>query len=213
MMEDRIKNLERKRQEQNYQLNILMEYQLNQNRLNKSKSAILIPVINAQSQPNMLLLTSENNNIKSLDYQKNILPYYNNHKQFYTQKKHNSYYYHKSNLKNENLVRDMIKNNKIDKAINDNLENKVYLPIKNDINNYRNKINYNIQRKIESNNNIVNHNINIAQKNYGEMKNLFQNKINKIELKQKMLFENLKNELEKTVKNIQKNPSSAVRLW
>jgi len=197
MMEDRIKNLERKKQDQNYQLNTLMEYQLNQNRYPKSNSALLLPVIKPQPQPNILLITSENNNIQPLNYQNSIHPYYN-------KKKHNSHQYQYKKTKNENLVRDLIKSQKIDKIINENLISKIYLPIKDDINKYKKKINYNIRRKIELNNNIVNHNIKAAQNNSDEIKYLFQNKIDKIELKQKLFFENLKNQLKNSVNNIQK---------
>ena len=76
MMEERIKNLERQKKDQSQQLNTLMEYQLNQNKLHKSNSTVLLPV--NQPQPNALLLTA-NNVIRPLNYQNNLNEYYQLH--------------------------------------------------------------------------------------------------------------------------------------
>ena len=77
MIGDRIKNLERQKQVQNYQLNILMEYQLNQNRIPKLNSSLLNPVVLPKTQPNILLLSSANNIIHPLNNQINLSKLYN----------------------------------------------------------------------------------------------------------------------------------------
>ena len=228
----RDKNLERQKKDQSQQLNTLMEYQLNQNKLHKSNSTVLLPV--NQPQPNALLLTA-NNVIRPLNYQNNLNEYYQLHNlhnndgynynygndinrrrkkysitsmtdnDFYTKKKkHHHHYHHKSPKRDDEALKELLDREKIDKKINENLHSKVYLPIKNKLNNFMEEINYNIQKKMENDNNIVNYNINAVQSNYDEIKYLLQNKINNLELKQKMDFENLKNELENSARNIKK---------
>ena len=70
MMEERLKELEKQKHRQNDQINTLMSYQMNQNRLNKSSSAILLPV---NQQP--FLLTA-NSVIQPLNYANNLNRYY-----------------------------------------------------------------------------------------------------------------------------------------
>ena len=72
MMEDRLKNAEKERREQNEQINALMSYQMNQNRLHSSPPA-LIPV---NQSPNALLLTA-NNVLHPINYANNLDRYYN----------------------------------------------------------------------------------------------------------------------------------------
>ena len=72
MMEERLKHLERQKREQNDQINALMSYQMNQNRLHSSPPA-LIPVNQAS---NALLLTA-NNVLHPINYANNLDRYYN----------------------------------------------------------------------------------------------------------------------------------------
>ena len=72
MMEERLKELERHKLRQNDQIDALMSYQMNQNRLNKSNSAILLPV---SAQPNTLLLTASNV-LQPLNYANDLNNYY-----------------------------------------------------------------------------------------------------------------------------------------
>ena len=227
MMEERLKELEKQKYQQNDQINALMSYQMNQNRLNKSNSAILLPV---NQQPTLLL--TGNSVLQPLNYANNLNRYYdiqryqdmnnpfnrtlNGVYDYKHRKKTHSvsetekelYRKHrklqKSYLKNMEAMKDYIDKGKIDEKINKNLHKKIYLPIKNDINNFMEEINYNLQKKMENDNNIVNSNINAVQSNYDEIKYLLEDKINKMELKQKMDFENLKHQLHQTAKNKEK---------
>ena len=208
MMEDRLKNLEKKKQEQNDQINALMSYQMNQNRLNKSNSSgMMIPV---SPQPNALLLTA-NNVLQPLNYMNNLNRYYdmqnlngtydNNRLPYKASKTDNDLYrkhkkLYKNYKKDFNEIKSYFDSNKIDEKINKNLKNKIYLPIKHEINNIMEEINYNIQKKMENDNNVINSNINAVERNYDEIKYLLEDKIGKMELKQKIDFENLKNELQ-----------------
>ena len=215
MMEDRLKNLEKKKQEQNDQINALMSYQMNQNRLNKSNSSTMMIPVN--QQPNALLLTA-NNVLQPLNYMNNLNRYYdmqnltangiydNNRGSYKTSKTDNDLYrkhkkLYKNYKKDINEIKSYLDNDKIDEKINKNLKNKIYLPIKHDINNMMDEINYNLQKKMENDNNVINSNINAVERNYDEIKYLLQNKIDKMELKQKIDFENLKNELQNSVIN------------
>ena len=188
---------------------------MNQNRLNKSNSAILLPV-----NPQPTLLLTGNSVMQPLNYAKNLNRYYdmqryqdiNNpfnrtsngaydykyRKKTYSISETEKELYRKhrklqkSYLKNMELMKDYLDNGKIDEKINKNLHKKIYLPIKKDINNFMEEINYNLQKKMENDNNIVNSNINAVQSNYDEIKYLLEDKINKMEQKQKMDFENSK---------------------
>ena len=71
MMEERLKELEKQKYQQNDQINALMSYQMNQNRLNKSNSAILLPV---NQQPTLLL--TGNSVLQPLNYANNLNRYY-----------------------------------------------------------------------------------------------------------------------------------------
>ena len=184
MMEERLKNLEKQKNDQNNQINDLMSYQMNQNRLHKSNSTNFIPI---NQQPNPLLLAG--NNI--LQPNRHYYPMLKTDNDIYKKQKK----LHKSHKRNINAIKEYLDEDKIDKKINKNLRNNIYYPIKKDINNYMQEINYNIQRKMENDNNIIHHNLNEVQNNYDEIKYLLQDKIGKMELKQKMDFENLKNEL------------------
>ena len=112
---------------------------------------------------------------------------------------------HKSYRKDINAIKDYLDSEKMDRRINKNLRNNIYLPIKNDINNFMEDINYNLQKKMENDNNIIHSNLNEVQNKYDEIKYLFQDKIDKIELKQKKDFEDLKNQLQNSAINNEKN--------
>ena len=206
MMEDRLKNAEKERREQNEQINALMSYQMNQNRLHSSPPA-LIPV---NQSPNALLLTA-NNVLHPINYANNLDRYYNENqtqpmknnfdkkkyflvsntdKEFYKKEKKIKKY-----KKNIEELKELLNQERMKRKINRNIQKSLYLPIKNDINNFMDEVNYNLQKKIENDNNLMNSNINEFQNNYDEMKYLLNNKIDKLELKQKMDFENLKNQL------------------
>ena len=173
MMEERLKNLEKQKNDQNNQINDLMSYQMNQNRLHKSNSTNFIPI---NQQPNPLLLAG--NNI--LQPNRHYYPMLKTDNDFYKKQKK----LHKSHKRNINAIKEYLDEDKIDKKINKNLRNNIYYPIKKDINNYMQEINYNIQRKMENDNNIIHHNLNEVQNNYDEIKYLLQDKICKMELKQ-----------------------------
>ena len=193
MMEERIKQLERQKYDQNEQINALMSHQMNQNRLHKSNSTNIMPL---NQQPNPLLLAGNN-----------ILQPFDSRKKYYGSSKTDHDFHkkqkklQKSYKKGIDAIKDLLEGDKIDKKINRNLKNNVYLPIKNDISNYMEEINYNIQRKMENDNNIIHNNLNEVQNNYDEMKYLLKDKIDKIELKQKMDFENLKSQLHNSSMN------------
>ena len=141
MMEERLKNLEKQKQDQNDQINALMSYQMNQNRLNKSNSTHELP-INQQYNP---LLFAGNNILQPLSHHRK--KYYGVSKTdndfFKKQKKK----LHKSYRKDINAIKDYLDSEKMDRRINKNLRNNIYLPIKNDINNFMEDINYNLQKK------------------------------------------------------------------
>ena len=179
MMEERLKNLEKQKQDQNDQINALMSYQMQQNRLNKSNSTHALPI----NEPNPLLLAG--NNILNNGRTKTYNDFFKKQKKL-----------HRSYKKDIDEIKDYLGSEKMDRRINRNLRNNIYLPIKNDINNFMEEINYNLQKKMENDNNIVNSNLNEVQNNYEEIKYLLQDKIDKMEHKQKMDFETLKNQLE-----------------
>ena len=210
-MENRLKYLEKQKLEQNEQINRLMQYQLNQNRLNKSSSMTVLPVAQVQ---NPLLLTA-NNVLQPMNYMNNLDRYYdmnNNHRhqdrlhyrasntdnELY--RKHKKLY--KNYQKNLDEIKGYLERDKLDEKIDKKLKNKIYKPIRNDINSMMEEINYNIQKKLENDNNVMNNNINAVERNYDEMKFLLQDKIDKMELKQKINFENLKNELQNSAKKM-----------
>ena len=192
MMEERLRQLEKQKKEQNEQLNALMLYQMEQNRLNKNYN------------PNALLL-SANNIFPPLGYRLTNIKKenggYNPNEQnkVYIIKKNNRDLYKKQKLKeykrNIDELRDLLEKERMKRRINSNMRLKVYNPIKNDINNLMNEMNYNFQKKIESDNKRMNENISEVQNNYDEIKYLLNNKMDKLELKQKMDFQNLRNEL------------------
>ena len=91
------------------------------------------------------------------------------------------------------------------KLINENIRKKIYLPIKNDINNCMNEINYNLEKKIENGNNLMNNNFRNIFNNYNEIKYLLNKKIDKIKKNQNMQYRNLKCELERQKKQINFN--------
>ena len=229
MMEERLKELEKQKYRQNEQINTLMSYQMNQNRLNRSASTILLPV---SQQP--FLLTA-NNIVQPLNYANNLNRYYNlqryqesnfnplnrtmNGAYDYNNKDKNSIYVvsktsmdddefyrkqkqmHKFYKKNIESIKDYLYSDKMDERINRNLHQNFYLPIKNDINNLMEEINYNVQKKMENDNNVINNNLNAVQSNYDQIRYLLQDKIDKMELKQKIDFENLKSEFQQSSKN------------
>ena len=229
MMEERLKELEKQKFQQNEQINTLMSYQMNQNRLNKSSSAILLPV---NTQPTPLLLTA-NNVLQPLNYANNLNRYYdmqryqnnnnpfnrtsngqydynnNNNQRYYNIKTDKDFYrkqkkLQKSYQKSIEAIKDYMNSDIIDEKINKNLMKNIYLPIKKDLNNFMEEINYNLQRKMENDNNVINNNINAVQNNYDEIRYLLQDKIDKMELKQKMDMENLKNQIQNNINNRQK---------
>ena len=233
MMEERLKELERQKYRQNEQINTLMSYQMNQNRLNRSSSAILLPI---NQQP--FLLTA-NNVVQPLNYANNLNRYYDLHRyqesqnnplnrtmngayDYNNNEKNNIYVVSKTSSddnkffrkkkklqkfykKNIDSIKDYLYSKKLDERINRNLHQNFYLPIKNDINNLMEEINFNVQKKMENDNNVVNNNLNAVQSNYDQIRFLLQDKIDKLELKQKMDFENLRYQLQAKNKEKEEN--------
>ena len=190
MMEERLKQLEKQKMEQNEQLNALMSYQMEQNRLNNN--------------PNALLL-SANNILPPLGYRLTNIKKenggYNPNEQnkVYIIKKDKKDIYRKQKMyeykRNINELKDLLEKERMKRRMNRNIRHNIYNPIKNDINNLMDEMNYNFQKRIENDNKIMYENISEVQNNYDEMKYLLNNKMDKLELKQKMDFQNLRNEL------------------
>ena len=182
MMEERLKHLEKQRNQQNEQINALMSYQMNQNRL---------------GTPNGLLL-SANNILPPIGYHlsSNIPPI---EKKYYIMKTDKDAYRKERKLKeykkNIDELKDLLEKERDKRRFHRNIRNNIYLPIRQDINSFMDQMNYKLQQKIQNDNNIMNANINEVQNNYDEIKYFLNNKMDKLELKQKMDFENLKNEL------------------
>ena len=195
MMENRLKYLEKQKLEQNEQINRLMQYQLNQNRLNKSS-------INPPA-----LLLSASNILPPLGYH---LTKNNKENGGYISPKEN-YYLIKEKKKKEIKIKEYKKNieqlkkllekERMRPKMHKNLKYRIYNPIKNEMNSFMDKVNYDMQKKMENDNNILNQNLNEVQNSYAEIKNLLKNKIDKLELKQKLDFENFKKEILNTPSN------------
>ena len=195
IMENRLKYLEKQKLEQNEQINRLMQYQLNQNRLNKSS-------INSPA-----LLLSACNILPPLGYH---LTKNNKENGGYISPKEN-YYLIKEKKKKEKKIKEYKKNieelkellekERMRRKMHKNLKYRIYNPIKNEMNSFMDKVNYDMQKKMENDNNILNQNLNEVQNSYAEIKNLLKNKIDKLELKQKLDFENFKKEILNTPSN------------
>ena len=184
MMEERLKQLEKQKVEQNEQINSLMSYQMNQNRLGNN------------FVPNGLLL-SANNLLPPIGYHLNKTQPIE--KKYYIMKTDKELYKKERKLKeykkNMEELKDLLERERNKRKMNKNIRNNIYLPIRKDINYLMDEMNNNFQKKMQNDNNIINANINEVQNNYDEMKYLLNNKMEKLELKQKMDFENLKNEI------------------
>ena len=195
MMENRLKYLEKEKLEQNEQINRLMEYQMNQNRLN-----------NSTNNPTTLVL-SASNILPPLGYH---LTKNNQENGGYISPKKNYYIINKDKKKEKQIkeykknieeLKELLEKERMRRKFNRNLRYRVYNPIKNEMNSFMDRMNYDIQKKMENDNNIINQNLNEVQNSYDEIKNLLKNKIDKLELKQKLDFENLKKEILNTPSN------------
>ena len=190
MMEERLKQLEKQKMEQNEQLNALMSYQMEQNRLNINPNALLLSANNI-FPPLGYRLTNikKENGGYNPNEQNKVYIIKKDKKDIYRKQKMNEY------KRNINELKDLLEKERMKRRMNRNIRHNIYNPIKNDINNLMDEMNYNFQKRIENDNKIMYENISEVQNNYDEMKYLLNNKMDKLELKQKMDFQNLRNEL------------------
>ena len=208
MMEERLKHLERQKREQNDQINALMSYQMNQNRINNNYN------------PNGLVL-SANNILPPIGYRLTNIKQQNGglitpiEKKYYIYPKTDKEFYKKEKKlkqykKNISELKELLEQERMKRKMHRNLRNNVYNPIKRDITYLMDEMNYNFQKKLQNDNNIINENINEVQNNYDEMKYLLNNKMDKLELQQKMDFENLRNELMGTANQNEKEKQNII---
>ena len=201
MMEDKLKRLERENNQQVDKINALMSYQIS----NRPKNNLVTPFV---PQPNILVLPN-NSFIHPLNYVRELDNYYNLEKKKNTRKiflmklknqeKDSKLEKYKKEIKS---LRDLLKLEMFKKNVNKNIYNKVYIPMKEEINNLKNKINNDIQKRIEDNN-AINKTINEIQNNYDEIKNVLIKKLDNLELKQQKDFGDFKNEFMNKIKNNQ----------
>ena len=199
MMENRLKYLEKQRKEQDDQINTLMSYQMEQNRINDNNY-----------NPNSLLLTANNilppigyhltrNNKENggghLSQPKNFYVIHKTDKAHRRERRLNEY------KKSIEELKELLEKERMKRRMSRKIRSKIYNPIKSDINYFMDKMNYNFQKKMQNDNQIMHENLNEVQNNYDEMKNLLENKMDKLELKQKMDFENLRNEILSSANN------------
>ena len=183
MMEDRLRYLEKQKREQTDQINALMSYQMNQNRLNNNYS------------PNGLLL-SASNILPPIGYSLNkTLPI---EKKYYIMKTDRKELDRKERKlreyrKNIGELKDLLEKERNRRKMNRNIRNNIYLPIRKDINYIMDEMNNKFHQKLLNDNNLINANISEVQNNYDEIKYILNNKMDKLELKQKLDFENFKN--------------------
>ena len=193
MMEERLNQLEKQKQEQNKQIDLLMSYQMEQNRLSQNYN------------PNSLVL-SANNILPNIGYHLNqIKPI----KKKFDLKKFKNIMYMKEKKLDEyrNIIGDLkklLEKERTKRKRNRYMKNNIYLPLKQDINCFMNDMNHKIQKKIQNDNNMITANISEVQNSYDELKYFLNNKMNKLEIKQKKDFENLKCELINTVRQNEK---------
>ena len=154
MMEERLKHLERQKREQNDQINALMSYQMNQNRINNNYN------------PNGLVL-SANNILPPIGYRLTNIKQQNGglmtpiEKKYYIYPKTDKEFYKKEKKlkqykKNINELKELLEQERMKRKMHRNLRNNVYNPIKRDITYLMDEMNYNFQKKLQNDNNIIN---------------------------------------------------------